>query len=683
MWRDQLDAFWDGRRAFVIGFFKGEETTRTAGHRPDLVVISAEDAEFRKGATLLDVIDARRWRCGHCIFDLPQDHSYVSLRSPDGARVCFALTGEDSSFSGGEWRLLLTELPDGSPNSPVAFRLASLSARGGLERLTRDQIARSGPKLVWAICQRRYVERRDGAAIIAHLWPTHRAFPEHQSRIEIEAIDAPFERHSNMRRAPFAIMENWLRENGPPCIAFRIQIPNARDQSELILGRTAIFLVMHQRRRFRDWIREQRALGNPIADPLGFEDIRQATGFPLEDPEAVESSGAIIVHNLLDVVANPETSEFDGVAIRRISDGAVADGGAIFDLYFFGATLGDDVGLVSTSADIGDFGVVPSDPGGAPYVRLFRIESDGLQPRKVDDDDVLLDEILRLSATKERLSTRTLTFSSTEHAESVQDRREKFIAVLNSALASVGYDGRLHGAKMWDIFEPALLTSFVAMVEDADPEARAALLGFGGYEAYRTDPSLIQALMRQPDFARAIDETSFHENHGGSQSLVHRFASACRVSGIVAADADIRTQIQSWRIILQPSLARHLTVARITLVGAEEISQKKIEDTVALLLDEAIVERTIIFCDNLELEQEAKALRDYLSRRKGGEWTSLDEADRLSLMVQEANAYWRRIEENQAVAAAQATHPPMPAKPAGLLATMRNFFTRGSGRSRS
>jgi hypothetical protein len=678
MWRDQLDAFWDGRRAFLIGFFKGEDASRATGPRPDLVIVSASDAKFAD-AMLLDIVDARRWRCGHCVFDLPQDHNYVSLHSPDGSELRFELMGEDSSLVGGEWRLLLAELPESAPNSPIAFRLASMSARGGWERLARDQIARSGARLVWAICQKRRVERRDGAAIITELWPAHRVFPAHQSRIVIEAADLTFERYPNMQKAPFAVMENWLRENGAPCVALRIQIPNARDQGEFVMGRIAIALIMHQRRRLRDWIRERRTHGEPIADSLGFEDIRTATGCLLEEPEAVESSATIIAHNLLSVTSNSETSEFDGVAVRRASDGAGADSPAHFDVYFFGAALGDDVGLVSASASIGDFGVVPSDPGGAPYVRLFRVESDGLQPRRVDDDDILLDEILRLASAKEITPTAVPDGPRAEPIDSFQNRREAYLAILNSALVLADYDGRLHGAKLWDIFEPALLTSFVAMAEDADPEARAALLRIGGFEAYQSDPSLTQAML-QSDFARTLSGTSFKEYCGASKSIVHRFVGACRIAGLVAADADARTQIQCWHILAQPLLATHLATARITLAGTDDIPQK-INHIAASLVDEAIVDRAALFCANLRLEQEAEALRQYVARRNRGEWTSLSEAERLSLMVEEANAYWRRIEQKQAISEDDEAPPQVPAKSAGIFAAVRNFFARGRSRS--
>lgn len=648
--------------------------------RPDLVVVSAKDPTFTNAATLVDIIDARRWRCGHCVLDLPQDHAYVSLRSPDGAELRFALTGEKTSLIGGEWRLLLTESPDSPVDPSVVFHLTSLSARGDWERLARDQIARSGAKLVWAICQRRHVERRNGAAVLVHLWPTHRIFPIHQSRIVIETIETPVERASSMLRAPFAIMENWLRENGAPRATFRIRVRNSLEQSEFMLGRTAIVLVMHQRRRLRDWIQKQREAGDPIVDPLTFDDIRRATGHSLECPEAVEASSAIIVHNLLNVIASSETTEFDGLSIRRLSEGAAADAGAIFDIDFFGAALGDDVGLVSTAADAGDFGVVPSDPGGAPYVRLFRVESDGLRPCKIEDEDVLLDEILRLAADEESGATGTLVRSSADRAASAQGRREKLLVGLNSSLAATGYAGRFHAAKLWDLFEPVLLSSFVALVMDAASEARAALLKLGGYDAYRADPSLVQALLRQHEFTEAIEETTFQEHRGGSKSLVYRFVGACRVPGLVTPDADLPAQIQIWRLLMQAPLMRRLTTARITLNGAEGIVRNAVSATESLL-DEATVERAAVYCDDLELEQEAGALRGYLLKRRDGEWTPLHDAARLAVVVEEANAYWKQLETDHAASAADAARSPTPAKPGGFFSTMRNFFGRGASKS--
>lgn len=680
MWRDRLDAFWDGRRALAIGFFEDEETLGTPGLRPDLTVVAARDAAFATSPILVDTIDTRRWRCGHCVIELPFDHAYISLRSADGAELRFVLMNEKNAPIGGELRLLLVEAPEHAALPLAPFRLASLPARGDFERSARDQIARSGPELVWAITQRRQIQRRDGAAALIHLWPAQRAFPAHQSRIVLEPIEAPIGRASPRLEAPFAIMDNWLRENGAPCPALRIRIPDSLDQSELMFGRTAIVLVLHQRRRLRDWVRERRNAGEPIIDPLTFEDIRLATGHPFEQPEAVETESAIVVHNLSSVIANHESVAFDGLSVRKLPSSSGEDKGVVIDIHFFGAALGDDVGLVSTAADAGDFGIVPMDPGGAPYARLFRVEGGGLSPRRVADDDALLDEILRLAADEERGARGGKRRANGERATSLQARREKLLAGFNSSLAAIGYSGRFDGARLWDIFEPVLMSSFIALTADAVPEGRAVLTRIGGYEAYRLDPSLTQAAMRFHDFAKDIDEASFQEHQGHAASLLARFAGACRLVGMAEAKADLPGQIQIWRLLAQPSLTPRVMKAHITLRGAEDV--RRVAHVTELLLEEAIVERAAIYCDDLELEGEAQSLRDYLVRRRAGEWISFEDATRLSVIVEEANGYWRQIEAERSGYSEPAPrlHAPAPAKPAGLMATMRNFLLGGGSR---
>lgn len=647
------------------------------GPAPDLTVVSAKDATFAEAATLVDVIDARRWRCGHCVLELPPDHAHVSLRSPDGAELRCSLVGEKTPMAGGELRLLLVESPDHSAPSPTLFRVASIAARGDWRRLARDQIARSGSRLVWAISQRRLVERRDGAVALAQLLPAQRAFPAHQSRVVLQSIDAPAGRGSSTLKAPFAIMENWLRENGAPCPALRIRIPNAPDQNEFMLARTAVVLVLHQRRRFRDWVRGQKDAGEPVVDPLVFDDIREATKDALERPEAVEADGSIVVHNLLNLVTHSDTAAFDGLSVTRLPDGG-GESGMIVDIHFFGAALGDDVGLVGTVADAGDFGVVPADPGGVPYARLFRVESDGLRARKIGDEDILLDEILRLAADGERGVKAGPSPSSADRAMSVQGRREKFLASMNASLAPAGYAGRFDAARLWDIFEPLLVSSFVALAADAAPEARPLLPRLGGYEAYRYDPSLVQAAVRRHELANLIDDERFRDYRGVASSLLHRFVGACRLSGLVAQSADLPAQIAIWRLLAQPTAALRLIKARIALAGSEDLRQ--IGHVAELLLDEAIVERAAIYCDDLGLEGEAQSLRVYLGRRKKGDWITFDDASRLAVIVEEANVYWRQIEVERAEAVEEAARGAPQPKAEGLLATMKNFFLGGGSK---
>jgi hypothetical protein len=668
-----LDAFWDGRRSFAIVLL--DEEGAGPGLRPDLAVVSARDAAFAAAATLVDSLGAARTRRGCCVFELPPGHAHVSLRAGNGDELRFVLLDEGAKLPGGETRLLLVETSE-TPGEPVAFRSAGLSARGDAERAARGEIARSGGRLVWALRQRRVVERREGAAALMHLWASERIFPAHQTRITVEAIEAPATRGPASLKAPFAIMENWLRENGAPCPILRIRAPGALDQNDPLLARAAVAHVLHQRRWLGGWMRGQRALGEPIVDPLDPADIRRALGDPDEKPETVEANRAIVVHNLARVVAGPETS-FDGLAVTRRAE----ESGLVADLHFFGASLGDDIGLVATSADAGDFGVVPNDPGGAPYVRLFRVESDGAAPRRIADEDRLLDEILRVATEAEREATGDAPSRDGDRAASAQGRRETLLAGLNAALASAGYAGRFHAARLWDIFEPLTMTSFVALAADAGPDGRAALTRLGGYDAYRADPALMDACVRRSALVRGADEADFRDFCGGAKPLLRRFLGLCRAPGVAAETLDLTAETGLWELLAETDVARRAIDARIELSGGADIA--RVAETTALLLPEAMVDRAAIYCDDLLVEGEARSLRDYLARRRAGAWTRLDEAARLAVIVDEANAYWRRLDTGRAAAEpiVETRAPtPAPAKPDGLLATMRNLLRRGAPR---
>ncbi len=497
-----------------------------------------------------------------------------------------------------------------------------------------------------------------------HLWPARQVFPGGQSRVAIETVEPADDPAPAALRAPFAMMERWLRESGAPCATLRLRIPA---QNEFMLARVGAALVLNQRRRLRQWTREQKFFGGATADPLTFDDIREAVGRHGERPDAVEADGAVLVHNLASMLAHPRTGDFDGVSLRRHVDNAGPQAGLTLDLEFFGAALGDDVGLVSAAADTGDFGVSPVDPGGSPSARLFRLEADGLTPRRIDDNDPLLDEILRTSAREERAAA-PYAPSMDSAAESLE-RRERLVAEFNSLLSSAGYFGRFHAAKLWDMFEPLAMANFAALAANPSVEARAQLFRLGGWEAYLADPPLIEALMRGGDFAREADEKSVARYAGASQSLVHRVAGAAQAANLVAGDIDLATQIHIWRLLTQASNARRLTDAGIALTSADDVSQAAFHAAETLLDEEAVL-RAADSCDARGLPH-GQALRDYLAGRRRGGWITLEEAARLAVVVEEAGA-WRRSVEIAAAA------EPQTVKKTGLLDRMRGVFSRGA-----
>jgi hypothetical protein len=672
MWRDRLDAFWDGRRAFAIAFLD-EDGTGAARLTPDLALISASDAGLG-AARLVDALDPPRLRSGFCVVELPPEHRHVVLRAADGAELRFILGDDASRADGGEMRLLLVEAAESEAEPPI-FRSVSLSARGDAERAARDQIARTGGRLVWAVRQTRRVERRDGAAALMRLAPAERIFPAQQSRIAVEAIDAPPTRGPTTLKAPFAIMENWLRENGAPCPTLRVRVPNAV-RSDPMFARSFVVIVLHQRRRFRAWLREQRAAGEPTVDPLTVADIRRAVDDPGERPEAVEGSQSIVAHRLASLLGATDGACFDGVSVTRLTEG---ESGLVSDLHFYGAALGDDIGLVCTSADAGDFGVVPDDPGGAPYARLFRIESEGAEPRRLSDGDRLLDEILRCAVDSEREAEGGASRREGERAASAQGRRERLLSGFNAGLAACGYGGRFQAARLWDIFEPLVMADFVALAQDVGPEGRAALSRLGGYDAYRADAALMEACARRAELTRGATEVRFRDYCGPSRPLLRRFLALCGAQGLAAADIDLSAETRLWALLDHADVAQRLITTRIELADAPDPA--RLDEAARLLIDEAIVERAAIYCDDLQLYDEARTLRDYLERRRAGRWTRLEDAARLCIIVDDANAYWRRPQAERVAAAVEIRAPaPVAQKPDGLLATMRNLLRRPKSR---
>ncbi|HMK91210.1 MAG TPA: hypothetical protein VK446_16460 [Methylocystis sp.] len=677
MWRQRLDIFWDGQRTLALDVFDAE-----GGGAPELAVFAARDADFGQ-AWLLDAISPARWRRGGAIVELPVGCALASLRAPDGSELLISLV-KDPPDEAGEQRLLLIERARAVNERPhAAFRIAQHAARADLERLTREEIAAVGAKLVWAISQRRQTTAPDRVGLVGdsrlliRLWPAQIAYPTQQSRLVVEALELRTQMRLAPLKAPFAIMEHWLSEAGAPMATLRLRLPSP-DQIDAALAGVSVVLVMHQRRRLRALNLEQSKAGGGGVDPLSLADIRQATGWPQERPDAALTAAPIVVHSLRELISGGQ--RFDGVSARR-RNGNGCNGGDFLELDFFGAALGDDIGLVSPSADSGELTVRPSDPGGARSVRLFRIARDGLVARKVEDDDPLLDEIMRIVAGTWNAAASAADRSS-ESALSAQGRRELLLAEFNADLAAVNYSGRLRASKNWEVLEPIMLAAFVMLVEDATPAGRAYLHGIGGYEAFRADPSLVSALTRLEEFAPGLDETALRERRLAVPSIAYRFIAACGLARLLAPGANAQSQSAAWRLFSHvgadsapglptPPFARRLTEARIFLDGSPDL-ERAARRAAQTLASEAMVERAAIYCEAAQRPHEGEALRAYLVRRREGAWTALAEASVLAKIVDEADGYWREVERGGRPELE--TRPP---EPAGVLARVRSFFIRG------
>jgi hypothetical protein len=671
MWREQFDYFWDGRRRLAIGWFDGAERAAAAAVRPELTVISARDERFTSAPTLVDVIDSARWRARIIIIDLPPEHRFVRLTGADGAELILALVAERDLTQGGEWRLLLTLLPDAGGADPVAFRMAAFPARGDVERLSREQTTAAGARLVWAIGQRRAVERADGAVVI-RLALTRRVFPAYQSRLVLEA--APFETAAagDAREAPFAIMEHWLRESGAPRVVLRLRIPDSIEESATLLGRCSVALAMNQRRRLKGWTLDQRAAGEPAVDPLTFEDIRQATGDPQEHPDAAETAEPVVVGNLLALLIDPEEAEIDGVALRRSREKSVPGMGETVEIEFYGAALGDDIGLVCPAAGPGDLGVAPIDPGGPPFARLFRVEGDGLVARRATDDEGIIDELMRRAADAARAASGAAARAVAERAAGLRGRRDKLVASFNAAFSRAEVAARFEPPGLWEALEPLAQASFAALLLGAPAPARARLQQLGGYGAFCADPVLAAAIAQGGDFAQSARLPADAAAARGAPSLLARYLDACGARGMAPAGVDAAQEARLMRALLkEPDLAA-LREARIALAIDDGV-RREAANAARLVADSAGVERARAHFAEEGAMDVADMLDAYLDVRRMGGWAPPHEAPTLAALVARAGV---ELDAARREAESLAQAPPRQERSKGLFAAVRGLFGR-------
>lgn len=668
MWQEQFDYFWDGRRRLAIGGFDGAERAPPLSARPALTVYSAPDPAFQTDVALVDVIDAIRWRAGVVIADIAQEHRFVRLVAPDGGTLTLHLASEREQPPGGEYRLLMTLLPEGAGEAAAVSRVVSLSARGDVARLAREQTASAGARLVWAIGARRLFEQPPGGGLIARLAPARRIFPTYESRLVLEALPLEAEAAAETREAPFAVMQHWLRENGAPRALLRLRIPDSLEESATLIGRTSVALALNQRRRLRGWMQEQKQAGEPVIDPLTFDDIRQATGEAAEHPDAVESTDAVVVANLLNLLLDPTSAEADGVTVRRGGEKTAPGLGETIEIDFYGAALGDEVGLVAPTARPGDLGVAPLDPGGPPFARLFRVEADGLAPRRVGDDDPLLEELMRRAATASaRAGTGAAARAFAERAAGLKSRREKFAAALNETLARAGASTRFSAAGLWDLFEPLQQESFVALAGAAP----ALVQQIGGYGAYAVDPALTAALARGGPLARLAQGVDGR----GAASLTARYATACGAEGMASKGLDAVGQLAALGALAQEEASLTLREARVGLSPDFE-TRRAAAIAAERLVDASGVERALAHFEKARDGEAVAALTDYLAARRAGRWIAATSAPALAALL--ARAGVEREEEQTRVAAgmtaAAATPPPPPVAPEKPKGFFRRLF---------
>ena len=672
MWRERLEAFWDGGASLVLGFFGVSDIAALIAPRHEFVITSCANKEFNSGVTLIDLIDIRTSPSKFWVITLPPRHEHVSIRVREGDELLLHLVRENEVV-GGEWRLLMTELPQ--PGRDEFFRIAAVAAATKADRFEGEQIKRSGDRLVWALRQKRQVEYLGRVPAAMRISPSRRVWPSRESSVTIEAVEPIAGRPNRTDVAAFALLDLWQREV-PPKVAIRIRVSGTGDDIEASLRRMWVVHVMNQRRHLRDWIRTQRRAGDPIINPLTFEDVRNALNDPDELPNAIDAPHWAALFNLSHALTVGDEVEEDGATIRPLPRTASPGGTVAIEMEFFGATLGDDVGIVSNWARDGDIVVYPEDPGGSQKARLLRVGIDGLASGAFDDNDPALHEVLARAADLEADVAHEPGEVRTTEADA---RQSSFIALLKSQVRSPALISSIAQSR-WDDLAPIAVAELACIAAAGGPAAEEVLQRIGGYAAFRLDPVIASIVARRPDLISDIQSDLLGERHDTSGHLARRLGVLRGTPQLVAQNLDLPRQIQGWRILTESGMAQQLTAARISLGGSNDV-MAGVGSIVAILNDESQVEESAEALEDeaSELQEDqgadsadardaiekAEGLRTYLrSRQELGTWTALEEAARLSDLIQTGMAHRdsflrdRTESTPQAAAVADKRRPP-------------------------
>lgn len=654
MW-ERLEAFWDGGRTLILGFFDADRRLRMP--RGDLAVFSWADPKQEKTATLLDII-APNEGPRHWIVNLPAGHGHVTIQSvgegDEAAELQFALSPAEE-MAGGTWRLLIGELPEAGEDP--AFHLSEAAASANIERFCERQIAELGDRVMVALLQRRVLQRSAGGTRIVlnaarEVWPTRHA------RIVVEPIERnPQSRRDRFRNLvpAFSILELWLREAPPPVI-LRLSTGQAGGPADELLCRTAIVHVMHQRRHLREWSKRAVDAGDPSVDLLTFEDMCEALSESPDDSRVMATREPVFAVNLREALAaaQHEPAIFGDIRIGRSKPSASS--GSWVEIDFLAAALGDDVGLVSNWAEHGDIVARPKDPGGTRQARLFRVHDNGLQSVELEETDDLFRELTQAAADHE------IIFRPTRAGKERGNRA--------GGAASPGSPTG-EGPQGIDAVIYAAYAAFAAKVGGQGAEEARKI---GGYRAFRDDPALTGALMRNPELIGDLPDAASFGRHRETGHLARRLAALRRVPDVVEAQLTRAAQIAAWHVISRPEPVRKLAAARIALAGTPQ-AMHRAEAIAEALRDEISVQNAIFSLLDRGKSADASGLNAYLERRRQGDWTLLPDAASLADTMKLVSSYWSDFETFEA-SPQPLTGPADLRGPPELLESIRGLMAR-------
>jgi hypothetical protein len=630
MWHDNLQAFWDGASLLAIGFDGAAEDDSRAGSSDVGVFASADETGPQMLIGIIEMVAARApWY----LVGLPAGHRYARLRragDPEGVNEVGLVLSADP-IRGGEWRIAFAHA---QLNAKSLFHFTSRPPNATENEVIGWAEGRIEGSMLWGVAQRCLVQRQAYSARI-QIGPTRLFWPI-KNRIEIDSnvsrpADIDVGNPRQQERAP--AIYSKLKIDQPPAIRLRLFLRSAARSGDVFLRRLVLIHVMYQRRHLEDMNALRSENNEAIVEPLTIDRVYQHLPKTYQDAHAaVAIPDSIAAINLATALDNLEQADHAGFELVALPD---TDG--FIEVNFYGAVLGDDVGIASNAATEGDIVVRGRDPGGYPGARLFRVTEGGLQAYAADESEENTADVMRAASLQEDWSG-----NAVPPMQELSGHWELFCRRLQLPQTGERVE-RVLGETLGLFILAAWSTAFAeGPDEDQSTDTDSAFRSFDGF---REAPAIISALARRraqivdPDILVSTERDRF----------VRSFAAHIGSSDLVARDLDPLAEFEAWQVLARPGVARQLLNIRVSLSGTAQEIRSRWSLVVKQLHDETRVEEIAQSYKERANEKRPSpepALTAYLTRRRGGgEWTSLREAEVLARYCKEISDEWERIRQ--------------------------------------
>ncbi len=656
-WHQHVVALWDGADYLAL-FFSAH-----AQPEGDLFIHTAADSAAVRHLTAV-LPDHTEGQLVHLV-RLPEGHRFVTvgLASATASSLFITLDEDLAPTSDTERRLVLLHVAaEGEPGldslsrASVARSMVSALVADGL-KIVRNRVDGASRTAIWGVCctERRLLPKgANSGAVQLSLSPCEIAYPEARraAPIELEPLtlagDAVAQDQGATAPDPSCplIVQTILTElNRRPQHGIRVSASRGNPFVQWILRRSA---AVHVRRQtgatdfngarwqasadlpFGD--EELAAIGETPADPEDHETIELT--IPAQAPAILASSLWRLLRHDSQAMAGVRTEQRSALPRSDASADQVT-------LWFDGATLGDDIGVVSTQPSVlsvlsgSDADV---EPGNAV---MFRVTASGLEPLSLatDETEALIAEAAKVQ--ERDLGTDTGSDQPSRSLDAARRNLERWSSQQYGGTAQISFSG----------LDPLVVMGLASI---GATERSKSLI-----DLYRHDPALCTLLVANGVDAARLERVAMRRP-SLSASLLRRFADSNEAGNMIAADGvRAAVEIDALRMLSEPASRSRLMAARIALDSSTDNLREVVEATLSILTDRSSLVPLAQSLQDRGRTTEAQRISRHLDEFKAGVWIPLAQASQLAAEVRawqtEHAAIESQIEEINIEVAAQAS----------------------------